>query len=161
VRTSDWRIVAAILDEFAELTRGGDGHWTELCGEIVLLAGKVRGSCAESGGQSAQIAVVRGPEHGHYVREARDRAVRRLLVTSHRLGPATRAAVLVPAIAAVQDRGLEVKVYYGRPTGGVRSADASALTSVAAEQGVSIQAVREPRLHAKLLAWDDDFLLVT
>jgi cardiolipin synthase len=41
---------------------------------------------------------------------------------------------------------------------GERAADA---TRDAARFGVAIRPVHQPRLHAKLLAWDDDALLIT
>lgn len=38
---------------------------------------------------------------------------------------------------------------------------AADVTREAAFAGVSIRPVREPRVHAKLLGWDDDFVVVT
>lgn len=107
------------------------------------------------------MALVLGPQHAGFVRLARDTATRRLFVTSHRLGAATGPVVVVPAIEAVRRRGINVDVYYGTPTGHKSGTDAARMTVLAAQDGVVIRPVREPRLHAKILAWDDDFLLVT
>lgn len=38
IRFSDPNVVAAILEQVAELTLGSDGHWTELTGDILRLA---------------------------------------------------------------------------------------------------------------------------
>ena len=160
VRLRDPRVVAAILEQIAELTRGSDGHWTELTNDMVRMADETRRQSIPSGSR-AQIAVVLGPQHAYYVRKARDNSSKRIFVTSHRLGAATRPAVIVPAIAAAMDRGIEVKVYYGIHSGGVSNSDTALLTTEAAAQGVQICPVSEPRLHAKLLAWDDDNLVVT
>jgi phosphatidylserine/phosphatidylglycerophosphate/cardiolipin synthase-like enzyme len=160
VRFSDPNVVAAILEQVAELTRGSDGHWTELTGDVARLAAEARTQRVPAG-VKAKVSIVLGPQHAQYVRMARDEAVRRVFVTSHRLGAATRAAVIVPAIAAVRDRGVEIKVYYGTPSGNVNNSEAARLTTSAGAEGVQIRPVIEPRLHAKLLAWDEDNLLVT
>lgn len=160
VRLRDSKLVGKILDQMAELSRGTDGHWTELTNDFVRLAAKARISKKSSEG-GTQIAVVLGPQHAAYVRKARDESCKRLFVTSHRFGAATRTAIVVPAIAAAQDRGVEVNVYYGTISGSVSNADSAEIVRSARRDGVRIQTTSEPRLHAKLLAWDDDHLIVT
>lgn len=159
-RLRDPRAIAVILEQLAELTRGADGHWTELTNEFARVASDTRRQLVPKDPQ-AEITIVLGPQHSQYVRTARDAAVSRVFVTSHRLGAATRPAIIVPAIAAANDRGIEVNVYYGVPSGGLTRADAIVLTRSAADQGVHVNPVHEPKLHAKILAWDDDHLLLT
>lgn len=160
VRFSDPNVVGALLEQVAELTKGSDGHWTDLTNEIGHLSVSAR-SQRSTISLKAKVSIVLGPQHGQFVRMARDDAKRRMFVTSHRLGSATRAAVIVPAVAAVKDRGLEVKAYYGIQSGSVRNTEAAKLTSEAGMEGVQIRPIVDPRLHAKILAWDDDNLLVT
>jgi cardiolipin synthase len=160
VRLRDPQLVAGVLDQLAELTCGSDGHWTELTNDIARMANESRHRKILTGAR-AELTIVLGPQHAQYVREARDRAVNRLFVTSHRFGSAHRAAIIVPAIAAAEKRGIQAKVYYGMASGNVSPGDAIRLTQVAAEYGVQIRPVREPRLHGKILAWDDDSLLLT
>jgi phosphatidylserine/phosphatidylglycerophosphate/cardiolipin synthase-like enzyme len=96
------------------------------------------------------------------VRKARDFAKDRLFVASHRLSAVGRPAVIIPAMAATDANSqLDVKLYFGIPSGEGAGAKAADVTIEAALAGVRIRPVREPRLHAKLLAWDDDFVVVT
>jgi phosphatidylserine/phosphatidylglycerophosphate/cardiolipin synthase-like enzyme len=77
------------------------------------------------------------------------------------MGAATRPAIVVPAAAAVRERGLEVTAYYGIQNETITSSQAAIITRSSAEIGVQINVVIEPRLHAKVLAWDDDNVLIT
>jgi cardiolipin synthase A/B len=160
-RFSDGPVVAAVLEQLADLTRGADRHWTELTSEVTQLAHEVRSQKPPSSSVKAKVTVVLGPQHVQFSRLARDNASKRMFVTSHRLGAATRPAVIIPAIAAVQNRGIDVKIYFGTQTKPVTTTKAAQLAAGAGEKGVSLRPVIEPRLHAKMLAWDDDNLLVT
>jgi cardiolipin synthase A/B len=68
---------------------------------------------------------------------------------------------ILPALSAAQTKGVAVGLYYGRPTGHLSGADASALAIEMKQKGVNIRPVHRPRLHAEVLAWDDDALAVT
>lgn len=160
LRLVDPRIVGLVLDQLSALTLGSDGHWTGLTSDFARLSADAKRQAPPSSSRAA-MRVVLGPEHGQYVRLARDTAASRLFVTSHRLGAATRPAVMVPAIAAAKHRGVQATVYFGIPFGPYTSGDAAQLSASVAPHGVSVQSVQEPRLHAKVLAWDNDHLLVT
>lgn len=159
-RFSDPRVVSLLLQQLADLSSGPSGVWNSLTNELASLAGSVRRRRPPAG-PSADVAIVLGAQHGHFVRQARDSAVRRLFVTSHQLGAATRPAIVVPAAAAVRDRGLEVTAYYGIQSQAVTSSQVATITRSSADAGVQINVVVEPRLHAKVLAWDDDNALIT
>lgn len=160
IRLRDPRMAAGVLDQLAALTLGSDGHWTELTSDLTRMAADAQRQPIQ-GGSRSEMTIVLGPQHGQYVRTARDTATTRLFVTSHRLGAAIRPAVIVPAIAATQERGVEATVYYGIPSGTYSKGDAALLTASAAEHGVNVRSIHEPRLHAKVLAWDNDHLLIT
>jgi cardiolipin synthase len=160
IRFSDPNVVATVLEQLADLTRGADRHWTELTSEMARLASDARNQRSPTGSK-AKVTVVLGPQHAQFVRMARDTATKRMFVTSHRLGAATRTAIIVPAIAAVREKGLEVKAYYGMQSGNVNTSMAAELTATAGREGVELRLVVEPRLHAKILAWDDDNVLIT
>jgi hypothetical protein len=92
---------------------------------------------------------------------ARDKAAARIVITSHRIGPAARPAVLVPVIAAAGDRPLDVKIYFGLPAqegDGVKAAD---MTIEAAGAGIRIEPIYQPKIHAKILARDNDFCVIS
>jgi cardiolipin synthase len=158
VRLRDPSLVAEVLSQLAELARGSDGHWTDLAGSLTFLAREVGGRPAP-GGRAASAALVRGPDHAAFVLRARDQAERSLYVTSHRLGAAGRPAIVIPAIAAVTERGIKATAYYCRLQREMRTKTAE--LAEAKELGLDLQPISEPRLHAKLLGWDDDHLVVT
>jgi phosphatidylserine/phosphatidylglycerophosphate/cardiolipin synthase-like enzyme len=161
VRVRDPSLVADIVDQIAELSLGDDGHWTELTNYLACLGSDIRREPSPAGAR-ANAHLVLGPEHGALVRRARDSAKQRLFVTSHRLSAVARPAVILPAMAAAGGNSeLEARLYFGIPSGegaGVKAADVTLEASFA---GVRVRPVREPRIHAKLLAWDDDYLVVT
>ncbi len=155
----DPALVTEVIGQLAQLSRGADLHWTELTSDLARWAEDVR-LHPSPGGAKASATLVCGPEHAHFMRRARDEARSRIFVTSHRLGAAGRTVVIPPAIAAAKQRGIEVSIYYGIVNAEMRPG-AAGLAGAAARAGVDLRPVQEPRLHAKVLAWDDDCLLVT
>lgn len=156
IRFSDPSVVAAVLEQIADLTRGSDRHWTELTSEMARLASDARLQ-KQPAGSKAKVTLVLGPQHAQFARIARDAARRRMFVTSHRIGSAARPSVVLPAITAVRENGIEARVFYG-----VASEEpAGASTSPNGHPVLSVQPVLTPRLHAKILAWDDDHALIT
>ncbi len=156
IRFSDPGVVAAVLEQIADLTRGSDRHWTELTSEMARLASDARLQKPPAGAK-AKVTLVLGPQHAQFARTARDTARRRMFVTSHRIGPAARPSVILPAITAVRENGIEARVFYGmaieRPAG--------VSTSSNGHPVLSVQPILSPKLHAKILAWDDDDVLIS
>ncbi|RCW69443.1 phospholipase D-like domain-containing protein [Pseudorhodoferax soli] len=156
IRFSDPDVVSAVLEQTADLTRGGDRHWTELTSEMARLASDARLQKPPAG-VKAKVTLVLGPQHAQFARLARDSARRRMFVTSHRIGSAARPSVVLPTIAAVREHGIEARVFYGVASEGT----AGASTSHDGHPVPSVQPVLTPKLHAKILAWDDDHVLIT
>jgi hypothetical protein len=152
-------MVAIVIEQLAELSKGTDGHWTELTNEFARLATITRHRSSTTS-SVANACLVLGVQHAHYVRRARDEAMRRIVVTSHRFSATGRPAVVIPAIAAAEARGTEAKLYFGT-TADMQGEDAAAIIRQAGGSGVRLRPIHEPRLHAKILGWDDDFLVVT
>ena len=69
--------------------------------------------------------------------------------------------VIVPALAAARTNNVAASLYFGRPTGALSGVDAANLAMEFKREGVNIQPIFQPRLHAKTLAWDDDALAVS
>jgi len=161
VRIREPFLVADVVDQLAELSLGEDGHWTELTSYLASLGSDIR-SERPSGGPRASAHLVLGADHGVMVRRARDSARKRIFVTSHRLSAVGKPAIVLPAVAAaVANDELEAKLYFGIPSGEAGGTTAADVTRDAGLAGVSIRPVRESRLHAKLLAWDDDSIVVS
>lgn len=156
IRFSDPNVVSAVLEQIADLTRGADRHWTELTSEMARLASDARLQKPPIG-VKAKVTLVLGPQHASFARMARDTACRRMFVTSHRIGSAARPSIIVPAITAVRENGIEARVFYGVANVGPIVAS----TQPNVHPVPSVQPVLTPRLHAKILAWDDDHVLIT
>lgn len=160
VRLRESEIVADVVDQLAELSRTDNGHWTDLAIDLTALAEDLR-SAPSAGAGRAMVSIVTGPQHAALIRDARDTCQKRLFVTSHRFGAAARTVVLAPVLAAAKEREIEVEVYYGTKSGPVSGVDVAEMTLDASLSGVQIRPVKKPRLHAKIVAWDDDAVVIT
>ncbi|MCI3133130.1 phospholipase D-like domain-containing protein [Phenylobacterium aquaticum] len=160
VRLRDPVIIADAVDQVAELSRGSNGHWTTLTGEMAALAARLRTLPRPSGGK-AQIMLVIGSKHAEEMRSARDEATDRILVASHRFGLAARTAVLTPALAAARDRGISTEIFYGTTSGPVGGSEVAEITLATSQEGITIRPIHDPRLHAKVLAWDTDTVVIS
>ena len=160
IRLKDERIVADVVDQVVELSKGANGHWIPLTNELAALAASLR-SRARSVNGRCEAQVVLGTRHADIVRKARDESKQRMFVTSHRFGVAGLAAVLDPAMVAANSNGLEVSLYYGTASASFGGTNVATATMNATAAGVRVRPVRNPQLHAKLLAWDEDAVVVT
>jgi cardiolipin synthase A/B len=68
---------------------------------------------------------------------------------------------LLPILAAVRAKNIEAIAYYGQTTGALSGVEGADLTREFATQGVNVRPIHRPRLHAKVLGWDDDALAIT
>ena len=161
VRLRSPEIVADVVDQIAELSKGARGHWTDLTNNLAALSANLRSSGRSVVSGSAYAQVVIGSDHPKMVRKARDESQHRIFVSSHRFGIAGQPIVLEPALAAAKYRGVDVDVLYGTTNISFSNNNASEITDRFSENGVTIQPVRRPRIHAKILAWDDDTFVIT
>ena len=161
VRLRDFQLVADVIDQVAELSRGGNGHWTNLTSDLVAQAVHLR-SLKSPGEGKASVCVLLGSSHAEAVREARDTADKTLVIASHRFAGAAKSLILAPVFAASKRaRDLDVRLFYGEDSGAITATDIAGLTNEAAKVGVRIRPVHRPRLHAKFLTWDDDVAIIT
>jgi cardiolipin synthase A/B len=160
IRLREPKLVAETIRHLAALSLGPPGIWHELTQELTILGRRIE-ALPRGIGRTAPMQLLLSPNHSEIVLEARDKATRRIFATSHRLGLAGRPMVIVPAVAAAKAKKVKVDLYYGRTTGVLSGVAAADLIRELSRQGLSIRPVHEPRLHAKILAWDDDDLAVT
>lgn len=165
VRLRDAAIVGDLLFQAAELSCGRDGHWTELTSELAAYAGQLKkgGRMEVKPGQSfAQLVLA--PEHKAFVLRARAQAEARIFVTSHRLSIAARQAVLIPfarsATAGHAANGVKTELFYGQEPE-ANEPDRAAITSGLDITSLDLQPQLAPVLHAKLLGWDADDVVIT
>lgn len=98
VRLRDNQLVADIIYQVVELSRGGNGHWTSLTSELFAQAVHRRSQKWPSEGK-ASVNVLLGSDHAEIVREARDTADKTLVVASHRFAGAVNNLILAPVFA--------------------------------------------------------------
>lgn len=160
VRLRDPRLVADLLYQAAELSRGRDGHWNELTSQLAAYAASVS-DMPPMRSPNAEAAILLGPAHRDILREVSDRAERRLLLMSHRVSASARQAFLIPARTALAARpALAVELRYGiapkSPEPGwdtiARGLDMT---------GIAVVPPASPEAHAKLLAWDEDDVVIS
>lgn len=156
----DPQVLRLLAEQLVELSRGDCGYWTELTSEFQALAGVI-GRAPTPSGPKAKVRLVLGAAHKHFVRQARDEAEHEIFVCSHRFGTGGRQAVIVPALAAAQARNIATNVYYGIASGkgGAQAVADARLQTFHAP--LKVRPIHQPRLHAKILGWDDHHLVVT
>ena len=152
-------IVGEVVRVLVDLAQAHSGVLTPLASELFVISEELRNR-ATTDSPNATAALVVGPEHNDLILQARDEAKRRILVTSHRLGKSGRPGVLIPLIEACKDGAVEAQARYGR-LHKIPAAEQSQWASDAAAMGISLKPVAHPRLHAKMLAWDDNAVVVT
>lgn len=160
INVRDPVIVGELLGHIATMSYAHDGIWTQTAANFTAL-GRRLASMPRGPGRTAKIRLLLAPDHASLVLVARDAARKRIVVTSHRLGIASKPIVIVPALAAYRENQVACSLFYGRATGALTNLDTAALTRELAKSGVTPRPVFRPRLHAKVLAWDDDALAVT
>ena len=101
------------------------------------------------------------PIHARLVLKSRDEAEKRIFALSHRIGITAQSLTLLPALAAVKEKGLEASFFYGRTTGPLSGEAGADLIRTFAKSGIQVKPIHKPRIHAKVLGWDDDYLAVS
>jgi phosphatidylserine/phosphatidylglycerophosphate/cardiolipin synthase-like enzyme len=157
IRLRDPALVGQLIECLANLAPGRVGFWaTEMAVLGHRVADMVRGN-----GRTVPMRLLFAPDHEKLLLDARDRAARRIFVLSHRLGIAARSVALLPVLTAVRTNNVSASIFYGRTTGPLTGLHGAALIAEFARQGVPIRPVHTPRLHAKVLGWDDDAFAVS
>lgn len=160
VRVRDPQFVGDLIARLAGLSRGRPGLWTDNAVSLTVLGRRVAG-LPRGNGRTANMRLILAPDHAGLVLEARDKAQQRIFVLSHRLGIAARPLALLPILSAVSANDVDARAYYARPTGPLSGLAGADLIREFAGQGVMIRPVHTPRLHAKVLGWDDNALAIT
>jgi cardiolipin synthase A/B len=160
IRLRDPAMVGDLIRKLAGLSRGRPGVWHDLAIEMTVLGRRVA-EMPRGRGRTVPMRMLFGTDHAKLALEARDRAAKRIFVLSHRIGVAARPVTLLPILAAVRANGIDASVYYGRTTGPLSGVDGADLTREFAAEGLAIRPVHRPRLHAKVLGWDDDAMAVS
>jgi cardiolipin synthase A/B len=156
----DPAIVADVVGVLANITHSHSGIWSDVTNELMQMTNQIA-SLPLPKNPNATASVVIGAHHNRFVLDARDSAKSRIFVTSHRLGPVSESAIIAPLASAASDGTVKSSVFFGRNTGAVKYKTRKRIIAEAASDGVVVEVVESPRLHAKILAWDSDNVVVS
>lgn len=104
------------------------------------------------------VDVLTDGDHYAAVRTARDDARYDIVVACDLLGRAAETSAFVPLEEAARD-GTKVGLFYFRPSEALQASERVPSNEDMAARGMALTAI--PDLHAKLLAWDFEDLIVT
>jgi hypothetical protein len=155
----DTNIVREVIRCMIGLVHTGSGIWPELASNLYMLA-QAMPDDPNAKKPNARASLVIGDAHNSCVLRARDEVRHRLLVTSHRLGRHFRAGALIPLAQACVYRKVEATMVYCALRG-IERAEASQFEADARKHHIDLRPIRVPRIHAKLLAWDDTAVITS
>lgn len=160
------KIVVEMLTIASRLARGLSRVSNNLSRELAILASKIKSAdnlnpTPDSYGELS-IQLVLKTQHHEFIRKARDEAVREIFICSHRISHFAERPIIAPLIASAgKTDSTNAEIYYGALSGGMKLADAIALSEKLADQGIKIEKANRPMIHAKILTWDDENAVVT
>lgn len=160
VKVRDPAFCGRIVRHLATMSMGRETIWNELSTDITILGRRIE-MMPRTSERRVPMRILLASDHAALALEASVKATRRLFVTSHRIGVAGRPMIILPALAAARANGVTADLYFGRGTETLSAKAAGELTMDLGPSGVRLRPVYIPRLHAKLLAWDDDALAIT
>ncbi|PDT33909.1 hypothetical protein CO671_23110 [Rhizobium sp. M10] len=153
-------LIGQLIRKLAGLAQGRPGVWNDLSVELAVLGRRVMDTPGPRG-RTVPMRLVYGADHAKLVLEARDSATKRIFALSHRIGIAAESLALFPALAAVKARNIDASFFYGRTTGPLSGEAGAELVRTFAKAGLQVKPVHRPRIHAKVLGWDDDHLAIS
>jgi cardiolipin synthase A/B len=150
--------VIADLAVAVQRLAGRRGLADDIANEMAMVARELRRHAASDG--AARVAIVTGEMHDALVRRASG-ALQRFLVGSHRLGSTARPGAIMQGEAAAGRGGVKATVLYTQTSGPLKNRHAKALEQEAEGNGLILRKTRNPPLHGKFVAWDEDDVVVT
>jgi len=158
IRVSGAGIIRDVLRCLMGLVHGG-GPWPDLATELYQMAESLR-SLPVPAQLNGTATLVSNEGHNDYLLRARDCVKRKLLLVSHRLGAHYDCGALLPLAAACRSGQIDARLLYSSRQD-TQSRSASQLERDARAQGIALRLIKEPQLHAKVLAWDEESIVVT
>lgn len=152
-------IVREVAQCLLRLTHASSGMWSPLATDLLQVARSLANQPATRT-PNGRAALVVGEHHNTYMLRARDEARRTILLTSNRLGQFFRPGALKPLAQACSAGHIHARVLYSLLQG-ITNAQASQFIQDAAAENIRLRPIRDPRVHAKILAWDEDTAVIT
>lgn len=160
VRLRDAHILADVAFELAELARPPDGNIGAFCTDMLAIGRQLARQPVPTGLVST-ARIVLGSEHADVVLDARDTAKEQIVLLSHQMGYALGPTLKALESAANASPKLTCEVFYCRFSDGIDVERATSVLSEFSKRNLRVSPVQRPRLHAKVLTWDANNLLIT
>src|SRR5205085_4213985 len=116
---------------------------------------------APSAGGPDGLALIVGEQHDAIIRAASGDARHSFFVGSNRLGSTARPGALMQGEVAASRKGVEATVLYTQTTGPLKNRHARGLEEEGKANGLRLIKTGKIPLHGKVVAWDDDDVVVT
>ena len=155
--------VAESLKVASILSKGKHFLANDFSQELARLGNKLKSNTNHNhtDKELINIQMVGANNHEDFLLKARDEAEERIIICSHRVGQVADNSIF-PTI--LSNRKATKTAIYGRATGkngGMTKSQSLQLKSDYESKGFNIVVADEPQIHAKILAWDNDQLLIT
>lgn len=152
-------IVCDVLRSVCRLVQSGSDNQDPL---ILFLMKAIRAlkKRPPPSNANATASLVIGDDHGLSVLRARDEARKRIFVVSHKMSEKVIPAILVPFKKARARRPITITALYSA-TRRLSRRDVTRLERDAADRRINLKCVKVPALHAKVLAWDEDSVVIS
>ncbi|WP_210325388.1 phospholipase D-like domain-containing protein, partial [Mesorhizobium silamurunense] len=160
VRLRDYKLLGELTNCLSIMAHSRLGVWNDTSQDFATLSRRIA-ALPERGGRKARMRMLYTGDHSEVPLIARKEARERVFVTSHQLGVAGKAVTIFPLLSALGEKRLDVVTYYSKTAGRLSGFDAAAITREYAQQGFQVTPVSKPRIHAKVLGWDNDHLAIS
>ncbi|MDV7428069.1 phospholipase D-like domain-containing protein [Acinetobacter baumannii] len=145
------------------LSKGKHFLASDFSQELARLGNKLRIDANNLQGNEKliNIQMVGANNHEDFLLRARDEAEKRIIICSHRVGQVADNSIF-PTILS-NDKASKTAIY-GRATGksgGMTKHQSLQLKADYESKGFNIVIADEPQIHAKILAWDDNDVLIS
>lgn len=158
-KSGDPALVADIIGTCSRMAYEATGNQSGIVMDLAGYANNLRARPPLRG--RSTVRLVCGAEHARLIDEARDKAAERIILASHRFGASAETLALIPMRAAVAARDVDASVYFELVSAPLDERRAQGLMDKPTGGTGAISFIRRKAMHAKLLAWDDDDIVVT
>ncbi|MBK5528083.1 hypothetical protein JFT86_14130 [Pseudomonas sp. TH06] len=112
--------------------------------------------------QNAKLSFITGSQHAALILKIRDSLKTDLLITSNKLSAASKPTIITPITAALQKNpNICINLLYGMTSGGFSKKEGLQMGMDLSNIGLSLTPVNKPGLHAKIISWDSDNLVIS
>lgn len=159
-------VTSDLLQIASHLSMSDTGVSNNLSREFSILATKLKtireNASTVSDKNHSSIKIVSAPEHHLFSKLAADTALNEIFICSHRVNYAGDRPVIKPLLAAIGvNKNIKISVSYGRSSTNMKNGELQKLKDMLSREGMNVIKADDPQIHAKVLSWDRDNVIIT